>query len=58
MTSKLIPSDPSKVMVIREVVPKTIVTFSTPFWRFGRIKIGGRGTVGKTLFISLSFSNN
>lgn len=45
MTSKLIPSDPSKVMVIREVVPKTIVTFSTPFWRFGRIKIGGRGTV-------------
>lgn len=32
-------------MVIREVVPRTITTFSVPFWRFGRIKIGGRGTV-------------
>ena len=58
MTSKLIPSDPSKVMVIREVVPKTIVTFSTPFWRFGRIKIGGRGTVGKTLFTPISYPFN
>jgi hypothetical protein len=47
MTSKLVPSDPAKVMVIRDVVPKTITTFSTPFWRFGRIKFGGRGTVGK-----------
>ncbi|KAF2270082.1 hypothetical protein CC78DRAFT_452110 [Lojkania enalia] len=45
MTSKLIPSDPSKVMVIRDIVPNTITTFSTPFWRFGRIKVGGRGTV-------------
>ncbi|KAF2248411.1 hypothetical protein BU26DRAFT_520092 [Trematosphaeria pertusa] len=45
MTSKLVPSDPAKVMVIREVVPRTITTFSVPFWRFGRIKIGGRGTV-------------
>lgn len=44
MASKLVPSDPSKVMVIRDVVPNTITTFSTPFWRFGRIKIGGRGT--------------
>lgn len=49
MTSKLVPSDPAKVMVIRDVVPNIITTFSTPFWRFGRIKIGGRGTVGMHL---------
>lgn len=30
-------------MVIRSVTPD-IKTFSTPFLRFGRIKIGGRGT--------------
>jgi hypothetical protein len=41
--SKLIPSDPEKVMVIRNVTPD-IKTFSTPFLRFGRVKIGGRGT--------------
>lgn len=46
MASKLVPVDPAKVMVIRDVVPKTITTLSTPFWRFGRIKIGGRGTIG------------
>ncbi|KAK6435913.1 hypothetical protein LTR95_007899 [Oleoguttula sp. CCFEE 5521] len=40
---KLIPSDPEKVMVIRSVTPD-IKTFSTPFLRFGRIAIGGRGT--------------
>lgn len=43
---KLIPSDPDKVMVIRAVTP-SVVTYSTPFLRFGRIKIGGRGTVVK-----------
>jgi len=32
-------------MVIRDVVPKTITTFSMPFSRFGLIKVGGRGTV-------------
>jgi hypothetical protein len=42
----LIPKDPAKVMVIRDVTPN-ITTFSTPFLRFGRIKIGGRGTVVK-----------
>jgi hypothetical protein len=42
--SKLIPSDPEKVMVIRHLTPQ-IMTCSTPFLRFGRIKIGGRGTV-------------
>ncbi|KAF2180828.1 hypothetical protein K469DRAFT_714406 [Zopfia rhizophila CBS 207.26] len=45
MSLKLVPSDPAKVMVIREVVPNVITTLSTPFWRFGRIKIGGRGTI-------------
>jgi len=45
MTSRLVPSDPAKVMVIRDVVPKVITTLSVPFWRFGRIKIGGRGTI-------------
>lgn len=41
---KLIPSDPEKVTVIQRVAPE-IITFSTPFLRFGRVKIGGRGTV-------------
>ncbi|KAF2277812.1 uncharacterized protein EI97DRAFT_431885 [Westerdykella ornata] len=45
MSSKLVPSDPAKVMVIRDMVPGTITTLSAPFWRFGLIKIGGRGTV-------------
>jgi len=44
MTSKLIPSDPSKVMVIRKLSP-AITTLSTPFWRFGHLKVGGRGTI-------------
>ncbi|KAF9691806.1 hypothetical protein EKO04_010384 [Ascochyta lentis] len=45
MSQKLVPSDPSKVMVIRDVVPRVITTLSVPFLRFGRIKIGGRGTI-------------
>ena len=44
--ASLIPKDPEKVMVIRDVTP-TITTFSTPFLRFSRIKIGGRGTIVK-----------
>ncbi|TKX20128.1 hypothetical protein C1H76_7628 [Elsinoe australis] len=44
MSSKLIPSDPEKVMVIRKVTPE-ILTCSVPFLRFGRIQIGGRGTI-------------
>lgn len=44
--TKLIPADPSKVMVIRDVAP-SITTFSVPFLRFGHIKIGGRGTAIK-----------
>lgn len=55
MTSKLIPSDPAKVMVIRDVVPNTITTLSVPFWRFGAIKVGGRGTIGKQHCIKTSF---
>ncbi|KAK5113094.1 hypothetical protein LTR62_003673 [Meristemomyces frigidus] len=41
---KLIPSDPDKVTVSRNVTP-TIKTFSAPFLRFGLIKVGGRGTI-------------
>ncbi|KAF2112611.1 hypothetical protein BDV96DRAFT_580010 [Lophiotrema nucula] len=44
MASKLIPSNPEQVMVIRDLVPNTVTTFSVPFLRFGRIKVGGRGT--------------
>lgn len=45
MSASLIPSNPADLMVIRNVTPN-IVTFSVPFSRFGRIKIGGRGTLG------------
>jgi hypothetical protein len=45
MTAKLIPSNPAEVMVIRSITPD-IVTLSVPFRRFGRLKIGGRGTIG------------
>lgn len=44
--SKLIPSDPGKVMIIRRINPD-IITCSTPFLRMGRVKIGGRGTIVK-----------
>ncbi|KAI9879624.1 MAG: hypothetical protein M1830_007984 [Pleopsidium flavum] len=44
MSSKLVPSNPSEVMVIRRVTPN-IVTCSAPFSRFGRFKVGGRGTI-------------
>jgi hypothetical protein len=46
MTSKLIPSNPSEVMVIRQIT-KNITTLSTPFSRFGHIHVGGRGTLVK-----------
>lgn len=42
---KLAPDNPEEVMVIRQVVPRTITTLSVPFWRFGRVKLGGRGTI-------------
>lgn len=44
MSSKLVPSNPDDVMVIRDVTPN-VVTFSVPFLRFGKIPIGGRGTL-------------
>ncbi|KIV94104.1 hypothetical protein PV10_05259 [Exophiala mesophila] len=44
--ASLIPTDPAKVMVIRDVTP-TITTLSVPFARFGRIKLGGRATLVK-----------
>lgn len=47
MSSKLIPSNPADVMVIRDVTPN-IVTLSVPFKRFGTLRVGGRGTIGKS----------
>ncbi|KAM7212611.1 hypothetical protein V8F06_011988 [Rhypophila decipiens] len=53
MASKLVPSSPSDVMVIRDVTPN-VVTFSVPFLRFGKIPIGGRGTLVKLTSGSLA----
>ena len=39
-------------MVIRKVTPN-ITTCSAPFARFGRIKVGGRGTIGLTALVLL-----
>ncbi|KAF5877436.1 uncharacterized protein Bfra_001803 [Botrytis fragariae] len=44
MSDKLVPSDPEKVMVIRDVTPN-VTTLSVPFLRFGMIKFGGRATI-------------
>ncbi|KAI0837965.1 hypothetical protein F5Y06DRAFT_269481 [Hypoxylon sp. FL0890] len=44
MSSKLIPSKPADVAVIRDITPN-VVTVSTPFARFGIIRVGGRGTI-------------
>ncbi|KAK1758516.1 glutamyl-tRNA amidotransferase [Echria macrotheca] len=44
MSSSLIPANPSAVMVIRDVTPN-VVTLSVPFLRFGKIPVGGRGTI-------------
>ncbi|PHH86113.1 hypothetical protein CDD83_10700 [Cordyceps sp. RAO-2017] len=46
MSAELIPANPQDLMVIRNVTPK-IATFSVPFSRFGKIRIGGRGTLVK-----------
>ncbi|PHH67778.1 hypothetical protein CDD82_1133 [Ophiocordyceps australis] len=53
MSSSLIPQKPQDVMVIRNVTPSTAI-MSVPFSRFGRIKIGGRGTVVKMTSGSLA----
>ncbi|KAK3363489.1 hypothetical protein B0T25DRAFT_43873 [Lasiosphaeria hispida] len=44
MSSKLVPTNPSDVMVIRNITPN-VVALSVPFLRFGKIPIGGRGTI-------------
>jgi Domain of unknown function (DUF4336) len=44
--AKLIPSDPSRVMVFRDIYPN-LVTLSTPFNRHGVWKVGGRATIVK-----------
>ncbi|KAB5560205.1 beta-lactamase-like protein [Coniochaeta sp. 2T2.1] len=46
MSSKLIPSNPDDVMVIRDLTPN-VVTLSVPFSRFGKLRVGGRATVVK-----------
>lgn len=46
MSSKLTPPNPDEVMVIRNITPN-VATFSVPFARFGKLKVGGRGTLGK-----------
>jgi hypothetical protein len=45
MPSKLVPTNPEEVMVIRDVTPN-VVTLSVPFARFGKVPIGGRATIG------------
>lgn len=45
MPSQLFPPNPSQCMVIRHVT-HDVVTMSLPFSRFGRLEIGGRGTLG------------
>ncbi len=44
--AKLIPSDPAKVMVFRDILPN-MATISSPFARFGVFKVGGRATIVK-----------
>ena len=45
MTRTLVPPDPETVMVIRDVAP-AVTTLSVPFLRFGRLRWGGRATIG------------
>lgn len=44
--SKFVPTDPASVMVFRDILPN-LMTLSSPFARFGRLKVGGRGTIIK-----------
>ena len=44
--AKLIPTDPAKVMVFRDITPN-LVTLSVPFNRHGVWKVGGRATIVK-----------
>ena len=44
---KIAPSNPSDVMVIRNISPNVVI-FSVPFLRFGLFKVGGRATLGES----------
>lgn len=44
---KLVSKNPSSEMVIRDLVPGQVSILSSPFKRFGIVKIGGRGTIVK-----------
>lgn len=44
--SKLLPSNAAELTVTRQITPN-ITTLSLPFYRFGRVKIGGRATLGQ-----------
>ncbi|KAI1343606.1 hypothetical protein F5Y15DRAFT_237464 [Xylariaceae sp. FL0016] len=44
MSAELIPKDPSSVAVMRNITPN-VVTISVPFARFGKVRVGGRGTI-------------
>lgn len=58
MSDKLIPPNPDEVMVIRNVTPE-IVTLSVPFLRFGKIKLGGRASLGiYTIITSVAALNS
>lgn len=41
----LTPKAPEEVMVTRELEGQNIITCSVPFYRFGLLRIGGRGTI-------------
>ncbi|KAI1907151.1 hypothetical protein LOZ61_006283 [Ophidiomyces ophidiicola] len=45
MSPALTPTNAEEVMVIRELENQNIVTCSVPFYRFGVLRIGGRGTI-------------
>lgn len=49
MSARLVPPSPADVMVIRNITPN-IATFSVPFARFGKLKVGGRGTLGTAVY--------
>ena len=43
--SKLFPTNAAELTVTRQITPN-ITTLSSPFYRFGRVKLGGRATLG------------
>lgn len=56
MSRQLFPQNPSEAMVIRNVT-SDVITMSLPFARFGRLKFGGRGTLGLHLHSSTYLSH-